>query len=660
MSGKGPKKNLPTINFRPLLFCALGLAFGIFLLFRVRFGGFRPSDLCFLLVFLVSALFPLEKKRIVCVLAAVVLSAGVGCGAAELCTRNFLRGKEGGDYTVSGTVVSVTVKNGYSFTVLSGLTLDGAPQDGKMQATLSSEEVRLGDILFFEAGVKRNGLPMSGDHASESLFYRDIRYTASVSEHRVTGRTRDPFLLLRAELSDRLHEGMDRAQASVAEALLTGDSNGIDEGLLDEIQSGGIAHIFAVSGLHIGILFGAVLLLFKKLGRKAYFPALAAAFLYTALCAFTVSSTRAFLMCAVLGGYRAIGRKYDFAQSISLAAIVVLLLSPADFLSAGFRLSFGACIGLCLFSGSLSRLFKKIRVPGFLAAYLAPNLSVQLFTFPILLESFGYFSVWGLLLNLFLLPVLPVIFLATLLFSLLSLMIPGSAAVLLVGPKALLSLFLLFFSLGDFSLVLKGFSLGMGTVVWLISAVLLSERYRMKRGLRLGAAVLFACLFTLCVLFENVVFSGGRIYGYRCDRGACALIRTRGEAVLVIDGGIGVSDLEDFLSRRYGGELDGVFVLSEEELDGIDHAIFLPAKAVYARDEVATGLAASPVRFGREAQIGGLSFRFEGRDKLSLSAEGVVVEFDFANLPALGADLFVGAESGGLIFSFEHGIIKAL
>lgn len=649
------------INLRPLLFCALGIIFGVYLYARLRlFGGVRPSDFCFFALIFALALVPIGLKRSAAVLIAFLLFAGTGAALLHLYTERFLDAKEGGEYEIVGTVSSFTVMNGYSDVVMTGVTLDGRKVGGKLEAVVSTEEVRAGDILSFPASVTKNELPMSEGDYSVYLFCRDIRYHAyDKALPEKTGRSSNGLLLLGGILYDTLDAHLEKEEASVAYSLLTGNSHGMDRGLMEEVRRGGVAHIFAVSGLHIGILYGGVYFLCGRLRRKAFLPALACAFLYTVFCNFTVSSVRALIMCAVMGIRRATGRKYDFLSSLSLSAVIVLLLFPADFLSAGFRLSFGACAGLALFSGTLTRLMKRLKFPRFLAGYLSASLSVQLFTFPVLLTEFGYFSVWGFLLNFFLIPLLPVIFSAVLIFSLLSLVIPPAAGFFLAIPKGLLSLFLLLFSYGDFSLVLAGFSLGMGGLVWLVACVVLSERVRMGRVLRGAAAVGMALLFALSLVLENAVFSGGRIFVYSGDDGSCALVRSKNEAVLIL-GEVSLGEAEDFLLRRYSGTLDAVLVLSEDEQRAINVAAALSSGLVCAKDEIPTGLRETPLFFGDEISVGELYFRYESRDKLVLAAFGAVIEVDFTGRESLGADLFLGKGMGGLQFTVNRGIIKLL
>ncbi len=645
------------LNFRPLLFCAVSLAFGIFLYGRIRFGGFAPSDLVFLILFGFFMLRPLRLKRIALAIAVFFAFAGLGAGLLHGYTQAFLSGKEGAQYGVSGTAISVTAGNGYTSVVLGDLFFDGEETGGKMRVTLG-EEIRAGDVVYFTAYVTRVSLDdFANNTLTQSRYVSGIRYTASVSSYQATGKTKNPFLRLNAALYDVLDSHMEREEAQVSYALLTGNSGAMDDGVTEVARKGGIAHIFAVSGLHIGILYSAAYLCFRPIGRYRFIPAIALAFCYCALCAFTASSLRAVLMCAVLGTYKAIGRKTDFLQSVSFAAVVILTCSPAQWFSVGFRLSFGACLGLALFSGSFSRLFAKLRLPRMLRGYLAANLSVQLFTFPILIESFGYFSVWGFLLNLVVVPLLPVLFLGLLICAALALSIAPAAAFFLAFPEAALALFLLFLSEIDVSLVVTGFSLGTGMPVWLIGCVALSQRFRLKFVARTVAATAFAALFCFCVLTENVVFYGCRIDAYCSDGASAVLVRTNSQSVLVIDGDISLSQCGDFLARRYGGTLDGVIILSSEEASAINTAAFLNADEIRALNVCETGLRETNILFGESFSYGEITFRYEGETKLSFLAERIVVELDFEETGEIGADLRIdGSES--LIYFLRDGIIK--
>ncbi len=654
------KARLPRVNFRPTLYAALFLAFGIFLYLRIRFESFAVTDFLFLAFFLFFGLPPLHRKRVVTVLVLFAVCAGLGALSAHLYTERFLSGATEGEYAVQGVVIDVSEGNGYAVATLDDLSLDGRSFSGKLRVTVGTDEVRRGDVVAFEGSVKHAGLPR-GDFYSSYCYQADIRYTAGSTEVVKTGTTSNPLLRLKARLYDTLHGGMDKDTADLSFALLTGDTKGMDGGLKGAVQRGGIAHMFAVSGLHIGIFYGALTLACKRMGKYSVIPAACGSLLYCAFCGFTVSSVRAVIMCTTFGVQRAFGRKTDLLSTLSFSAIPVLLFLPAQWLSAGFRLSYGAVLGLALFSGSFSRGLRKIHMPAFLANYLSASFSVQLFTLPVVIESFGYFPVWGFLLNFFLIPALPVLFLGLLVCSVFALIIPPAAFVFLYVPASVMSLLPFLFAAVSLSFALTGFSLGVGSVVYYVGAAALCERFRLNLKLRCLAAVILCALFAVIVVFENVTVTGCKITVEEGgDSAGAALVQTKGENVLIIGGDVSLSRCEDFLAHRFGGTLDAVIVVSENEQKHINRAAFLNTQAVYACEEITTGLRETNVVFAESFTVGELSFRYEGSGKLYMLAEGSAVEFDFENSSPLGGDLFVESGSGGLKYFLKNGIIKAI
>lgn len=197
------------INFRLLVFCVFGLIFGIFLYFRIRFGGISPSDFLFCLL-LPVAIFPFSWKRTLALVGSVILFAGLGAGLGHLCALRYERGAESGDYTVTGTVLSFTVKTGRTDVVLEDLAFDGVRMGGKLTATLLSEEVRAGDIVVFSTHVRKIGL----DEGELALTYdlpNDIRYEAAEASAEKVARSSNLLLRLNSALYDRLERGLGGA-----------------------------------------------------------------------------------------------------------------------------------------------------------------------------------------------------------------------------------------------------------------------------------------------------------------------------------------------------------------------------------------------------------------------------------------------------------------
>lgn len=638
------RDDLPRVNFRPFLFIALGLIFGIVLYVRCRFGGAKGTDFIIPILLLAASLRPLSLKRAGVIFLCFALSALAGAGVMHFKCERYVSGASAGEYAVTGTVRSFTVNDGSSSVLLGDLKLNGVFREGKMSVIVQSEEIRAGDVLSFGASVTRSGLPADGSSYRESLFVKDVRYFATPNEDGIAVMGRGNALLrLNAAVYNVLHAHLSKTQADTAYALLTGSAGNLDDGFSEAVRQGGVAHIFAVSGLHIGILYAAVSFAFCKAKKFRVLPAIAAIAIYSAFCGFSVSSVRAVVMCAVLGVYGAAGRKYDFLGAIAFAASAVLLFRPAEWLSAGFRLSFGACLGLALYARPIKRVLK--RLPAFLSNYLSANLAVQLFTFPILFETFGYFSVWGTLLNFVLIPALPILFLGLFLATIFSLAIPPAAAIFLSVPNGMITLFLWIFSF-DFSLVLAGFTLGAGGAIWTIGSIALSERVRLEGRAKACAAIGISALFALTLVFGNVAVAGCKVIA---EKGV-VLVQSRTERILILDGSLSAKTYENFLMRRYSGALDAVVVLGTSAGAELGGVLSLPAEEIRSSCERETGFSETIVRYESEFSYGKIAFRFEGQEKLVLIAEGLAAEIDFTGMRSLSCDLFLGDEEGGVYY----------
>tara|TARA_R110001599_G_scaffold11180_2_gene53570 strand:+ start:3368 stop:5473 length:2106 start_codon:yes stop_codon:yes gene_type:complete len=146
---------------------------------------------------------------------------------------------------------------------------------------------------------------------------------------------------------------------AVAAALLTGLRGAIDATTLQAMRDAGIAHLLAISGLHIGLVaglvFGGIRLLIaampwlglrlhaKKVAAAAAIPA---AFSYAMLAGFTVPTERAFLMTGLFLAGILMDRRTLTLRTVAWAAMVVLALAPESLMSPGFQMSFAAVTAL--------------------------------------------------------------------------------------------------------------------------------------------------------------------------------------------------------------------------------------------------------------------------------------------------------------------------
>ncbi|WP_117237751.1 DNA internalization-related competence protein ComEC/Rec2 [Thermus sediminis] len=203
----------------------------------------------------------------------------------------------------------------------------------------------------------------------------------------------------RAPLRERLAAGLSPPTKEVLEGLVLGEKLGLEEAY-SLFQRAGLAHLLAVSGLHVGFLVGSALLL--PLGRWRYLLALGLLPLYLFLAGPSPSLVRASLMAglSLLGLFLGLGAA-GVVQALGVALFLQLLLRPEALLSLGFQLSYLAVLGLALVLPSL-KLPPGFR--GYLLGGLAASLAVQAFLAPLLLHRFHFLPLLAPLSNLLALP----------------------------------------------------------------------------------------------------------------------------------------------------------------------------------------------------------------------------------------------------------------
>ena len=164
---------------------------------------------------------------------------------------------------------------------------------------------------------------------------------------------RSGFLLLRwtEGLRRRVETAIDnlyrenRIHAQVLKGMLLGLRSELSPDILDAFRNSGSIHILAVSGLHVGLIATVCFLGFSllRLPRKATdLLTIAAVVLYACLVGFRPSVFRASLMAVIFLISRIIERDRDLFNLLAFAALVLLLINPAQLWDVGFQLSFAA------------------------------------------------------------------------------------------------------------------------------------------------------------------------------------------------------------------------------------------------------------------------------------------------------------------------------
>ena len=241
-----------------------------------------------------------------------------------------------------------------------------------------------------------------------SLYYRTIGLSGAMllDEVEIVGGEPEPFRgwlqSIRTEITERLDLVAEETDAGIYKALLVGDKSSMDEEIRDLYQDNGIAHILAVSGLHLAILgagFHNVLRRFGATKKGAGICAAVVVMSYGILTGCSGSAIRAVIMLLIKFLGEAIGRTYDMLTAMAVAGMLLLFHEPYILFSSGFQLSFMAVFSLGL-GAELPHPGNEILNGIFMSCML------QVMTFPVILYHFFRFPLYGIILNFLVLPLM--------------------------------------------------------------------------------------------------------------------------------------------------------------------------------------------------------------------------------------------------------------
>jgi competence protein ComEC len=201
--------------------------------------------------------------------------------------------------------------------------------------------------------------------------------------------------------------------APLLKALLTGDRSGLSRDTVRVFRESGGAHLLALSGLHIGILYLILSRLLWPLGnspharRFRYGLTVLAAGLFTLMTGASPSIVRAFLFIFLSETARLACRPRNPLRVLSTALLIQLVLTPSAITSVGFQLSYLAMGGIFLLYPVLDGWYpRSSRLDPVRRIWEAAALSIscQAFTGPLAWLRFHTFPTYFLLTNLLALP----------------------------------------------------------------------------------------------------------------------------------------------------------------------------------------------------------------------------------------------------------------
>ena len=212
----------------------------------------------------------------------------------------------------------------------------------------------------------------------------------------------------------------DEETSSILLGLILGNKTDIDENTQENFKNASMAHVLAISGMHIAYVILGINILFKKIlgKRNTYIFSIIILIFYMFITNFSPSVTRAGIMGILILVSKIIYRKNDIYTSMAISLFVILIYNPFLILNAGLQLSYGGVIGIIIFNKSIIKILENIKIKNKVYKYkikpviqnildkikeiISVSISVQLFIFPIILVNMNTFNPYFLISNLIL------------------------------------------------------------------------------------------------------------------------------------------------------------------------------------------------------------------------------------------------------------------
>jgi len=414
------------------------------------------------------------------------------------------------------------------------------------------------------------------------LFRRGIAtiFFSQPSDVNGIGATPSVWAGLRERIKTKVGSLLPADQAGLLVGILLGDRSGIHPDIEGDFRRAGVAHVLAVSGLHVGMIVSIAFLFMRFLKARLSFQYLAAAgavILYVFLVGGRPSVLRASIMISLgfLGWLLARGR--GLLPAVSTAALILLLYNPFLIYNVAFQLSFAAVLSIILIFPFLKeRESRPNSLYDWFSTIFFISLAAQMGVAPILAYHFNELSLVALAANPLVVPLVAPILALGVLGSFL-----GFASSFLAHPIFKLNGLLLFLviKVAGFFSSLPGACVSFGSpsllmvgCYYLMLAGGLFFWKRRRISLNLGSVLVVVLLLLVVTLWWQVVRSTPprdfTITFLGVGQGDATLIQAATGEIVLVDGGESATILRQKLSRRGIGKID-LLVLSHPHADHV-------------------------------------------------------------------------------------------
>ena len=399
---------------RTLCAASIGYCTAVFLSHYLLFGESLAAVLLLPVIIVLAAALFRGNMRTRLIIVAVAMAVGFGhywLHNAQTVTRcEEYAGKE-----LTTTARLTDYPDVRDRCVLLSVKITGAelPNVNALIIDYSNEEPDFVPGDEIKVKIKLRSVTERFGEETDSNISKGVYLSGYTSEKiEKTGRWAGSFLYWPKLIGNALHNEIGKLfpedTAPFMKALLAGykDDYYQNDKLYASMNVAGLAHVVAVSGMHVAFLVGVLQSILGK-NRRSSLICIALVWLFVIMVGSPLSAVRAGIMISLPMLAPVFGRVNDRATTLSFALAMILLSNPFSAGSVALQLSFGSVVGMFLFSQPIYEFFgSKLRGPKvfkrpyrYIIATLSSSLAVTVFTCPLMAVHFGYVTLLAPIMN---------------------------------------------------------------------------------------------------------------------------------------------------------------------------------------------------------------------------------------------------------------------
>jgi len=549
---------------RPILIVTIGFIIGIFLGLYFKIG----------IAFIFALIFMKNIKKSVSIL--LIISTILSFSYISYCEKKY-ETKFADNQKISGQaiVISNAIEKKYYYTYTIKF-------DGTKMILHTKSKLNYGDLIEFNGTFELPSTQKNYGGFDYRNYLKTKKIYGIISSNKIKIKANNQLSKIEMfsnSVKNRIEENIQSIDKQDTGGLLIGvllgDKDNISEDIQTDFKNSGLAHLLAISGLHVNYIVLILAFMLNKVGINKRIAGVVIIFFlvfYMYLTDFTESVVRAGMMGGIALIAQFLYRKNDTINSIVLTLLIILAENPYKLFSIGLQLSYMGTIGIIYF-------YPKIK--GKVNDIIAVCISAQLFVTPIIFLHYNMFSTHFLLANILASPLVGIIIILGLIFVFVSLIFFKLSIIVYIPLKALLQILIFinnFISNLPFSTILIKTPYFFNFIFFYI--LIFSKDFLKMLDYELKLHISYKKLLIIIIIILLITtlfldnFHNFTIYFVDVGQGDCTLIRTNTNKTILIDGGgsenydVGENVLIPYLLDRRITKID-LIIISHFDTDHV-------------------------------------------------------------------------------------------